>query len=102
VDAYRWIEKGAFPKEPANYFLGPPYTYIKEHLGSIQWMVTEIRTKVAPGSVVVLQTDDDYDPGLLPEPEQWDVRRYGRNQLAIWRHADEHAAVRPGDSETSA
>jgi len=102
VDAYRWIEKGAFPKEAANYFLGPPYTDIKEHLGSIQWMVTEIRTKVAPGSVVVLQTDDDYDAGLLPEPEQWDVRRYGRNQLAIWRHDDQHAAVRPADGEETA
>lgn len=84
VDAYRWIEKGAIPTEPANYFLGPPYTDISTHAQAILWMVTILKGKVAPGSVIVLQTDDDYDTKQLPDADLWDIRRYGRNQLAIW------------------
>jgi 16S rRNA (guanine966-N2)-methyltransferase len=102
VDAYRWIEKGSFPQEPTNYFLGPPYTAIADHLESIQWMVTTLKSKVSPGSVVVLQTDDDYHPKLLPDNQAWDVRRYGRNQLAFWRHVEADATVRPGDGEATA
>jgi 16S rRNA (guanine(966)-N(2))-methyltransferase RsmD len=84
VDAYRWIEKGAIPAEPANYFLGPPYRDLTTHADAIVWVLTVLKNRVAPGSVVVLQTDDDYDPKQLPEADQWDVRRYGRNQLALW------------------
>lgn len=106
VDAYRWIEKGAIPSVPANYFLGPPYTDITTHAPAILWMVTILKAKVAPGSVVVLQTDDDYDPKQLPDADQWDVRHYGRNQLAIWRQPDaarsDDADVRPEHRPTPA
>lgn len=93
IDAYRWIEKGAIPTEPCNYFLGPPYTDIATHGPAIQWMVTLLKNKVAPDSVIVLQTDDDYAPKQLPDSEQWDIRRYGRNQLAIWRQPAALVAV---------
>lgn len=108
VDAYRWIEKGAIPKEPANYFLGPPYTDISTQASAIRKMVEVLQSKIAPGSVMVLQTDDDYDPEQLPEATQWDVRRYGRNQLAIWHQPDvtrirsEDADVRTLGTDTSA
>ena len=95
IDAYRWIEKGAIPKTPANYFLGPPYDDIAQDGARIAGMVTTLKSKVAPGSVIVLQTDDDYHASQLPDPEQWDIRRYGRNQLAIWRQPDAH----PGGDE---
>jgi 16S rRNA (guanine(966)-N(2))-methyltransferase RsmD len=103
-DAYRWIEKGAIPSESANYFLGPPYQDISAHAQAILWAVTVLKSKVAPGSVIVLQTDDDYDAKQLPDAELWDVRRYGRNQLAIWTQPDAtteplvDAGVRAADS----
>ncbi|MFT3880006.1 MAG: RsmD family RNA methyltransferase [Gemmatales bacterium] len=108
VDAYRWIEKGAIPTVPANYFLGPPYTDIETHKEAIIWMVTVLKSKVAVGSSIVLQTDDDFDAKLLPDADLWDVRRYGRNQLAIWIQPDAapqsvvDEAVRAADSQPSA
>jgi len=93
VDAYRWIEKGAIPSVAANYFLGPPYTDIVTHAEAILWMVTILKSKVAPGSAIILQTDDVYNAKQLPDAELWDVRRYGRNQLAIWIQPD--AASQP-------
>jgi 16S rRNA (guanine966-N2)-methyltransferase len=106
IDAYRWVEKGAIPSEPCNYFLGPPYTDITADGPAILKMVTMLKNRVAPDSVIVLQTDDDYHPDQLPDFEQWDIRRYGRNQLAIWRQpapiATSDGAVRTADSSTTA
>lgn len=107
VDAYRWIEKGAIPTAPANYFLGPPYNDIETHKDAIIWMVTVLKSKVAIGSSIVLQTDDDFDAKLLPEADLWDVRRYGRNQLAIWIQTDApqpvvNEAVRAADRQPTA
>jgi 16S rRNA (guanine(966)-N(2))-methyltransferase RsmD len=108
VDAYRWVEKGALPSESANYFLGPPYRNLTEHGRAVVWMVTILKERSSPGSVIVLQTDDDYDASQLPDSDQWDTRRYGRNQLAIWRKAEaatvrgDDEVVRPGDSPETA
>jgi 16S rRNA (guanine(966)-N(2))-methyltransferase RsmD len=84
VDAYRWVDKGTIPGEPANYFVGPPYSDLRERAESILWLVTVLQKRIAPESVIALQTDDDYDPAQLPDSDHWDVRRYGRNQLALW------------------
>ncbi len=98
VDAYRWADKGAIPAEPANYFLGPPYRNIDEFGEAIVWLIKVFLQRAAPGSVIVLQTDDDYDPDQLPDPEQWDIRRYGRNQLAIWRQPQPLLALAGDDA----
>jgi len=107
VDAYRWIEKGAIPAEPANYFLGPPYQDLTSHAEAIVWVVTTLKKRVAPGSNVVLQTDEVYDPKQLPDADQWDIRRYGRNQLALWTQpiaaeSGEDAGVRAGSGDETA
>lgn len=100
VDAYRWIEKGAIPAETANYFLGPPYQDLMSHADAVVWVLTILKNRVAPGSQVVLQTDEDYDPKQLPDADQWDIRRYGRNQLALWTQpAAGPAAAEPGGDE---
>jgi 16S rRNA (guanine966-N2)-methyltransferase len=95
ADAYRWIEKGAIPAEPANYFLGPPYMDLQNHAEAIAWVVTTLKNRVAPESKIVLQTDEDYDPKQLSDADQWDIRRYGRNQLTIWTQPA--ASAEPGD-----
>ncbi len=108
VDAYRWIEKGAIPAEPVNYFLGPPYTDLTSHADAIVWAVTTLKRRVAPGSILVLQTDEDYDPKQLPDADQWDIRRYGRNQLALWTQSvatpdsGDDAGVRAGGGDATA
>jgi 16S rRNA (guanine966-N2)-methyltransferase len=85
VDAYRWADKGALPSEPTNIFIGPPYQDIRNHSEAVLWLVSVLLQRSAPDSVIVLQTDEAYDAAKLPDPQRWDIRRYGRNQLAIWR-----------------
>jgi len=39
---------------------------------------------VAPGSVLVVQSEQTPALAELPHREQWEERRYGRNHLLIW------------------
>ncbi len=84
ADAYRWADKGDLPGEPVNVFLGPPYAEFERHFDAVVWLVTALEQRVAPGSVLVLQSDEKFDSARLPDSERWDVRHYGRTQLAIW------------------
>jgi hypothetical protein len=43
-----------------------------------------LQEKAAPGSVLVLQSEKGVDLGELPHAEQWERRRYGRNELLLW------------------
>jgi 16S rRNA (guanine(966)-N(2))-methyltransferase RsmD len=84
ADAYRWADKWAVPTEPVNIFLGPPYKEFERHGDAIHWLITTLQRQCPPGSVLIVQSDRHFDAGLLPQPEHWDVRHYGRTQLALW------------------
>jgi len=84
ADAYRWADKMVLPTEPVNVFLGPPYREIERHFDAITWLVGSLQQKTPPGSVLVLQSEKTFSADQLPDPEKWDVRHYGRTQLAIW------------------
>jgi 16S rRNA (guanine(966)-N(2))-methyltransferase RsmD len=84
ADAYRWADKWPPAAEPVNLFLGPPYREFDQHFDAIVWLVHCLQQKSAPSSVLVVQADKKFDAQQLPKPQHWDVRAYGRTQLAIW------------------
>lgn len=84
ADAYRWADKGALPAEPANVFLGPPYQEFVNHFDAIYWLTDVLQKRLAPGSSLVVQSDREFPAGQFPLADKWDVRHYGRTQLAIW------------------
>jgi 16S rRNA (guanine(966)-N(2))-methyltransferase RsmD len=84
ADAYRWADKGDVPCEPLNVFLGPPYREFERHFDALVWLVTALQQKAPSGSVVILQSDKVFPAEKLPDAGRWDVRRYGRTQLAFW------------------
>jgi 16S rRNA (guanine(966)-N(2))-methyltransferase RsmD len=83
-DAYRWGDKGALPAEPANVFLGPPYEEFVNHPDAVHWLVEVVQKRLAPSSVLIVQSEKQFASEQLPLAEQWDVRHYGRTQLALW------------------
>lgn len=83
-DAYRWGDKGLMPREPATIFLGPPYKEFDTHFDALKWLILAMQEKTAPDSVLVVQSDESFPADLLPQAETWDVRTYGRTQLAFW------------------
>jgi 16S rRNA (guanine(966)-N(2))-methyltransferase RsmD len=84
ADVYRWAQRWLAPSEPAVMFLGPPYPDYERCPQELMQVVHSLQEKVAPGSVLALQSEKSFDVGTLPKPEIWDNRQYGRTQLSIW------------------
>jgi 16S rRNA (guanine966-N2)-methyltransferase len=84
TDAYHWAGRWHAPDEPVNVFISPPFADFERKLDELLAMVGTLQEKTAPGSVIVLQSEKGVDLGELPHAEQWEQRRYGRNELLIW------------------
>jgi 16S rRNA (guanine966-N2)-methyltransferase len=84
ADVYRWGERWAAPAEPVNVFFSPPFLDFQRRPAEFVGLVRRVQEKVAPGSVVVVQSER----GAIEDEETvfagWDIRRYGRNELLIW------------------
>jgi 16S rRNA (guanine(966)-N(2))-methyltransferase RsmD len=82
-DAYRWAERWLAPPEPVNLFLSPPFADLTGRPAGLRQLIEQLYTKMASGSVLVVQLEVGYHSDLLPEPEAWETRQYGRNLLLI-------------------
>jgi 16S rRNA (guanine(966)-N(2))-methyltransferase RsmD len=84
ADVYRWVERWAPPDQPVTVFVSPPFEDLERAADVFLGAVARLREKIAPGSVLVLQVEESAALTLLPDRDQWDERRYGRNRLLIW------------------
>jgi len=84
ADVYRWAEHWQPPAEPVTVFVSPPFADFQQRLEEFLLLVSKLQDKMAPGSVLVLQSEKKALPAALPLAEQWEERRYGRNELLIW------------------
>ena len=84
ADVYRWAERYEPPPEPVNVFLSPPFNDLERRPEALLHLLETLQQKVAPGSVLVLQSETHATPEPLPLADQWERRRYGRNELLIW------------------
>lgn len=83
-DVYRWVERWPGEREPVNVFLGPPYPDFEERPDAILLALAELQKKLAPGSVLVLQSEAKIPLEQLPDSGGWEQRTYGRNRLLLW------------------
>jgi 16S rRNA (guanine(966)-N(2))-methyltransferase RsmD len=84
TDVYRWIERWQPPDEPVTVFLSPPFGDFEQRSEALNGVLSELRRKVAPGSVVVLQAEESDFLNSLPGRTEADERKYGRNHLLFW------------------
>jgi 16S rRNA (guanine(966)-N(2))-methyltransferase RsmD len=100
ADVYRWGDRWDAPAEPVNVFFSPPFADFQRRPADFLALVRQVQEKVAPGSVVVVQSERR----AIEDAERifagWDVRRYGRNELMIWVREDEEPLT-PGPSPLS-
>jgi 16S rRNA (guanine966-N2)-methyltransferase len=85
ADVYRWASRWVPPTEPVTIFLGPPFPDFDDRQQELMGVVAVILAKLPPDSVFAIQSEKAFDPELLPEPEGWRHRVYGRNRLSLWR-----------------
>src|SRR4051794_20316064 len=84
TDVYRWVERWQAPDEPVTVFISPPFADFERRPDDLIRLVSELRQKASPGSVIVLQAERTAELERLPERQAWDERRYGRNHLLIF------------------
>jgi 16S rRNA (guanine(966)-N(2))-methyltransferase RsmD len=85
ADAYRWAARWQPPAgEPVNVFVSPPFADLQRRREEFLSLVVALRDRVAPGSVLVIQSEARSSLGVAPELEGWEERRYGRNVLLLW------------------
>ena len=84
TDVYRWAERWLPPSAAINVFLSPPFADLEQRADEFLGLVRLLMDKVAPDSTVSIQGETGFPEARLPDPEQWDLRKYGRNMLFIW------------------
>jgi 16S rRNA (guanine(966)-N(2))-methyltransferase RsmD len=83
-DVYRWIERWQPPKDPVNVFLSPPFADLDEKPKEMLTLVALLRERLPVGSVIVMQLERGQFLEELPDRDDWDERKYGRNFLFFW------------------
>jgi 16S rRNA (guanine(966)-N(2))-methyltransferase RsmD len=84
ADVYRWLERLPAVAESVTAFLSPPFADYQHRPLELLAAVARLQALVPVGSVVCLQGEMGLTPEPLPDPERWDKRRYGRNELLFW------------------
>jgi len=84
ADVYRWAERWEAPEQPVIVFLGPPYPALEDQPDRLMVVIGLLQSKVAPISILVLQSDKGFETGVLPDSVRWEHRLYGRNRLSTW------------------
>jgi 16S rRNA (guanine966-N2)-methyltransferase len=84
ADAYRWA-KSYVPAdlEPVVVFIDPPYADYENHPERIGKLLEGLVRTLPDGSIISSESSRKLEIEILPDPEAWDVRRYGGTQLAI-------------------
>ena len=83
-DVYRWVERWLPPPEPVNVFLSPPFADFARRPDQLVQLINLIQSKIQADSVLVLQAETTALLDDLARTGEWDIRRYGRNELWFW------------------
>lgn len=88
TDAYRWVSSFKAPPKPINIFISPPFGDLEHRPDALLDLVAQLQEKVAPESVIVLQSERGSPLDDRSELASWERRVYGRNILLLWQKDD--------------
>jgi 16S rRNA (guanine966-N2)-methyltransferase len=74
---------------PWLVFCSPPYAFYLDRQGEMLELVCSVMDGAPAGSILVVESDERFDFGLLPEAPAWDVRTYAPAVVGVWRKAAE-------------
>lgn len=85
ADAIRWA-RGFDPGDdgPVVVFVDPPYREYQNHPGRVLRLLDDLCTRRLPaGSILVVESGTGDAADILPDPDAWDLRRYGGTRIAL-------------------
>jgi hypothetical protein len=84
ADAFRWSAQPEYwPSGPWIVFCCPPYGFYRDRKAEMDPLLSTIVRHGPAGSTVVVEAPADFDPQVLPDAPQWEVRTYPPALLAI-------------------
>jgi 16S rRNA (guanine966-N2)-methyltransferase len=86
ADTFIWFERRpALPTTPWVVFVSPPYEFFAARRDDMLRLIAGLREAAPTDSIFVVESDERFDTGDLPEADQWDVRVYPPAVVAIYR-----------------
>ncbi|MCO6458327.1 MAG: 16S rRNA (guanine(966)-N(2))-methyltransferase RsmD [Pirellulaceae bacterium] len=85
ADAFIWVRQKLAAAGPEHWvvFCSPPYDFYVERRADMLRLLDELLAAAPPRSVLVVESDQRFDTGLLPSRLDWDVREYGQGVVAL-------------------
>jgi len=76
-DVFLWQRRGLdLGADPWCVFCSPPYDFYVERTDEILELIAGLIQSAPPESIFIVESDDRFDFGILPDAENWDVRVY--------------------------
>jgi 16S rRNA (guanine966-N2)-methyltransferase len=86
ADALIWVERLTLGDSPSwLVFCCPPYAFYVDRQQQMLRLVNTLIERAPAGSTLVVEADERFDMGLLPDANNWDTRRYPPSTLALYR-----------------
>lgn len=100
ADAYRWAPKfdPGPDSGPVCVFIDPPYKDYDNQPEKVNRMLDELVRNLPDGSLLVVESSKFLDATILPDFDQWDLRRYG-GTLVAFRVLGEDPGAMPEDDD---
>lgn len=85
ADALRWVHGFRAGEDPVLVFLDPPFKDFEIRPKRMGEFLGELVGKLPAGSIVLFESRRPLPENILPDPEEWEIRRYGSTTLTIRR-----------------
>jgi 16S rRNA (guanine966-N2)-methyltransferase len=87
ANTFIWVQRDLSPKNaPWLVFCSPPYAFYVERQAEMLSLVETLLKQAPAGSIIVVESDERFDRGLLPDAGKWDTRQYPPAFVSIWRN----------------
>jgi len=87
-DSFFWCrqflkQSDTWPTEPWFVMCCPPYDFYVDRWDELNTMISGLVDAAPAESVFLVESDNRFDPVLLPQNEDWDVRHYTPARVAV-------------------
>lgn len=89
-DSFFWVRQflsdpGQWPSEPWIVFCCPPYALFCERLDDLIEMIDSLVQAAPLGSLIVVESGEEFDTKQLPHHEDWEIRQYSPAVISVFK-----------------
>ncbi len=74
-----------WPSEPWVIFCCPPYSFFVDKTDELLELIRSLLEASPEDSLFVVESDEQFDPALLPQADRWRIRQYSPARISVYR-----------------